>query len=151
MRPTEIAELARGYPNFSPWGMERSSSIAKPGLIRNKLMLCVWWDWKGIIHYELLPPDKTINSNLSCQQLVRLKQVEKERPELINKKRVYFHAAKFSTISTSGYLEVIYGYNNKRTSRDKCAKTAARRRERGARGTGVWTRLNYCSDKRSFG
>ncbi|GBP59953.1 hypothetical protein EVAR_89024_1 [Eumeta japonica] len=43
-----------------------------------------------------------------------------------NRGRVYFHAAKFSTISTSGYLEVTYEYNNKRTSRDKCAKTAAR-------------------------
>ncbi|GBP22375.1 hypothetical protein EVAR_11891_1 [Eumeta japonica] len=52
------------------------------------------------------------------------------------KRRVYYHAAKFSTISTSGYLKVTYEYNNKRTSRDKCAKTAARWRERGARGTG---------------
>ncbi|GBP69167.1 hypothetical protein EVAR_98238_1 [Eumeta japonica] len=26
--------------------------LAKPRLIRNKLMLCVWWNWKGIIRYE---------------------------------------------------------------------------------------------------
>jgi len=24
----------------------------------------VWWDWKGIVHYELLPPCKTIDSDL---------------------------------------------------------------------------------------
>ncbi|GBP61829.1 Glucose dehydrogenase [Eumeta japonica] len=33
----------------------------------------VWWNWRGIIHYELLPSDKTINSDLYCQQLMRLK------------------------------------------------------------------------------
>ncbi|GBP83681.1 hypothetical protein EVAR_57081_1 [Eumeta japonica] len=44
-------------------------------------------DWKGIIHYELLPPGKTINSNLYCQQLMRLKQeVVKKRPKFITRK-----------------------------------------------------------------
>ncbi|GBP07860.1 hypothetical protein EVAR_78037_1 [Eumeta japonica] len=36
----------------------------KSGLTRNKLMLCVWWDSKGIIHYQLLPPRKTTSSSL---------------------------------------------------------------------------------------
>ncbi|GBP79381.1 Mariner Mos1 transposase [Eumeta japonica] len=67
-------------------------ATAKLGLNRNKLMLCVIWDWKDIIHYELLPPGKTINSNLYCQQLIRLKQeVEKTRSELCNRKGVVFH------------------------------------------------------------
>ncbi|GBP71912.1 Mariner Mos1 transposase [Eumeta japonica] len=53
--------------------------------------MCVDWDWKGIIHYELLPPGKTINSDLDCQQPARLKQeVEKKRPELINGKGLVF-------------------------------------------------------------
>ncbi|KAJ0175163.1 hypothetical protein K1T71_009304 [Dendrolimus kikuchii] len=34
---------------------QASQTVAKPGLTRNKVMLCVWWDWKSIIHYELLP------------------------------------------------------------------------------------------------
>ncbi|GBP20575.1 hypothetical protein EVAR_93689_1 [Eumeta japonica] len=43
-----------------------------------------------------------------------------------------------NTISTSGYLEVTYEYNNKRTKRDKCAKTVARKaRARYARDRGV--------------
>ncbi|KAJ0173872.1 hypothetical protein K1T71_011021 [Dendrolimus kikuchii] len=55
-------------------------------------MLCVWWDWKGIIHYELLPPGRTIDSELYCEQLTRLKQkVERKRPELINRRGVVFH------------------------------------------------------------
>ena len=28
---------------------------AKPGLTVRKVLLCVWWDWQGIIYYELLP------------------------------------------------------------------------------------------------
>ncbi|GBP81889.1 Mariner Mos1 transposase [Eumeta japonica] len=55
-------------------------------------MLCVWWDWKGIIHKELLPPGKAINWDLYRRQLKRLKQeVEKIRPVSINRKGVVFH------------------------------------------------------------
>ncbi|GBP09445.1 Histone-lysine N-methyltransferase SETMAR [Eumeta japonica] len=72
--------------------MQALQTIARPGLTRNKLMLCVWRGWKGILHYELLPPDKTINSNLFCQRLMRFKQkVEKKRSESINRKGVVFH------------------------------------------------------------
>jgi len=49
----------------------------------------VWWDWKGIVYYELLPPDQTIDSNFYCQQLERLRQVERKR-ELITRKGVVF-------------------------------------------------------------
>ncbi|GBP33735.1 Mariner Mos1 transposase [Eumeta japonica] len=67
-------------------GKRAPHTIAKPRLTRNKLMLCIWWDWKGIIHCELLPQGKTINSDLFCQQLMRLKQeVERKQPaEKIN-------------------------------------------------------------------
>ncbi|CAH2264878.1 jg5707 [Pararge aegeria aegeria] len=50
------------------------------------MMLCVWWDWKGINH-ELLPPGRIIDSELYCEQLMRLKQeVERKRLELINRR-----------------------------------------------------------------
>ncbi|GBP76075.1 hypothetical protein EVAR_46943_1 [Eumeta japonica] len=42
---------------------------------------------EGHYYKELLPPGKTMDSDLYCQQLMRLKQeVEKKRPELINRK-----------------------------------------------------------------
>ncbi|GFW75494.1 mariner transposase [Trichonephila clavipes] len=47
--------------------------MAKPGLTAGKVLLCIWWDWKGIIYYELLPNGQTLNSDLYCQQLDRLK------------------------------------------------------------------------------
>ena len=43
---------------------EPTKTIAKPGLMVKKVILCVWWDWKGIIHYELLPLGQSLNSNL---------------------------------------------------------------------------------------
>ena len=37
-------------------------------------VMCVWWDWKGIVHYELLSSNQTINSEFYCEQLQRLQQ-----------------------------------------------------------------------------
>ena len=55
-------------------------------------MLCMWWDWKGIVHYELLSSNQTINSELYCEQLQRLQQaIKRKRPELINRRGVVFH------------------------------------------------------------
>ena len=43
-------------------------------------MLCIWWDWKGVLCYELLPENQTINPNKYCS-----------RQELVNRKRIIFH------------------------------------------------------------
>ena len=46
----------------------------------------------GIVHYELLSSNQTINSELYCEQLQRLQQaIERKRPELINRRGVVFH------------------------------------------------------------
>ena len=49
--------------------------LHRHGLASNKVMLSVWWDWKEIVHYELSPPGKTIDSDLYCQQLMKLKKL----------------------------------------------------------------------------
>ncbi|KAL0852079.1 hypothetical protein ABMA28_000324 [Loxostege sticticalis] len=89
---------------------QASQTVAKPGLTSNKVMLCLWWDWKGIIHYELLPPGRTIDSELYCEQLMRLKQeVERKRPELINRRGVVFHndnARPHTSLATQQKLRV---------------------------------------------
>ena len=54
--------------------------------------MCIWWDWKGDLYYELLPENQTINSNKYCSQLNQLKaSLDEKRPELVNRKRVIFH------------------------------------------------------------
>lgn len=57
-----------------------------------KIMLSIWWDIRGIIHYELMNPNQTINSEIYCQQLTRLHQeLVKKRPSLVNRKQIVFH------------------------------------------------------------
>jgi histone-lysine N-methyltransferase SETMAR len=36
---------------------------------QKKLMVCVWWDVIGVIHWEMLERNQTIDTNLYCQQL----------------------------------------------------------------------------------
>ncbi len=51
-------------------------------------MLCVWWDQKGIVYYELLEPNKTINAEVYSQQLMRLSEaLEEKRPFMGKGKR----------------------------------------------------------------
>jgi [histone H3]-lysine36 N-dimethyltransferase SETMAR len=37
-----------------------------------KVMLCVWWNTKGIMHHEVLESGQTVNSDLYCLQLERV-------------------------------------------------------------------------------
>ncbi|GFV70722.1 mariner Mos1 transposase [Trichonephila clavipes] len=70
---------------------EAAQTGAKRELTARKIVLCIYWDWKGIIYYELLPYGQTLNSNLYCQQLERLKLViDQKRPEYANRS-VVFH------------------------------------------------------------
>lgn len=51
---------------------EQPPPLPKPGLHPRKIMLCVWWNSRGVIHFELLPPNQTINAEYYCHQLERL-------------------------------------------------------------------------------
>ena len=55
-------------------------------------MLSVWWNWKSVVFFELLPREQTINSDVYCRQLDKLNAAVKEkRPKLVNRKCVMFH------------------------------------------------------------
>ena len=55
-------------------------------------MLCIWWDWKGVLYYELLTENQTINCNKYCSQLDQLKAaLDEKHPEVVNRKCVIFH------------------------------------------------------------
>lgn len=54
-----------------------------------KCLLCVWWDWKGIVYWELLDYGQTVDSNCYCQQLDRLADaLLQTRPDLVNRQGV---------------------------------------------------------------
>ena len=55
-------------------------------------MLSVWWNFKGIVYFELLPRNQTINSNVYYRQLMKLdKEVKEKRLELATRKGLIFH------------------------------------------------------------
>ena len=55
-------------------------------------MLSVWWDFKGIVYFELLLRNETINSNVLCRQLMKLdKEIKEKLPELKTRKGVIFY------------------------------------------------------------
>ena len=75
------------------WGKrnELPPTTPKAGL-RPKKVTCIWWDWKGVLYYELLPEKQTIHSNKYCSQLDQLKAaLDKKCPELVNRKHIIFH------------------------------------------------------------
>jgi len=37
-----------------------STSTPKPNIYAKKVLLCIWWDWKGVLYYELLQPGEPI-------------------------------------------------------------------------------------------
>ena len=48
-------------------------------------MICEWWNYEVIIHFELVP----ITSEVYCQQLDHVHEIMQQRyPQLINRKRI---------------------------------------------------------------
>ena len=68
-----------------------SSNNIKSWYSSKEDFVIIWWDYKGIVYFELLPPNRTINS-VYIEQLTKLNNaVEEKRPELTNRKGVVFH------------------------------------------------------------
>ena len=69
-----------------------AESISKADIHQKKVMLSVWWDFKGILYFELLQSNQAINSNVYCHQLMKLdNEIKEKRSELTTRKGVIFH------------------------------------------------------------
>ena len=56
---------------------------------RKKVMLCVWWDMKGVVYHEVLNQNETVNAEKYCRKLEALhKHLQKKRPSLVNRRVV---------------------------------------------------------------
>ena len=52
-------------------------------------MLCVWWNYEGIVYFDLLEYGRTVNSELYKEQLTKLHEKPQScYPTLDNRKRV---------------------------------------------------------------
>ena len=73
-------------------GNEPPRTTPKAGLHPEKVMLCIWWDWKGVLCYDLFLQNHTINSSNYCSQLNQLKAALNEKcPALVNRRLIIFH------------------------------------------------------------
>ena len=62
--------------------------VAKRGRFEKKIMLCVWWNYEGVIHFELVLNGRSINAELYSEKLDRMYDKLKEKyPALINRNR----------------------------------------------------------------
>ena len=85
-------------------------STAKPNIHGAKVMLCIWWDPKGVLYYELLKPGETTNGERYRTQSIRLKRaIAEKRPEYATRhEAIIFHhdnARPNVAISVKNYLE----------------------------------------------
>jgi transposase len=53
---------------------QKGKSVVKNKQGEKKVMFCVWWGTKGIIHWEVLPKDTTVDSVKYCSQLDEVKK-----------------------------------------------------------------------------
>nr|BAO79476.1 transposase [Amegilla dulcifera]BAO79481.1 transposase [Amegilla dulcifera]BAO79484.1 transposase [Amegilla dulcifera] len=71
---------------------EPVQTTSRAEIHQKKIMLSVWRDYKGILYFELMPQNQTINSNVHVQQLAKLNDaIQEKRPILSNRKGVVFH------------------------------------------------------------
>ena len=73
-------------------------------------MLCIWWDQKGVLYYELLKPGETINGGRYRTKIIRLKRaIAEKRPEYATRhEAIIFHhdnARPHVAIPVKNYLE----------------------------------------------
>jgi len=53
--------------------------MLKPNIHVKKVWPCIWWDWKGVLYYELLQPGETITADCYQQQLTNLSDALEEK------------------------------------------------------------------------
>ncbi|GFX10795.1 histone-lysine N-methyltransferase SETMAR [Trichonephila clavipes] len=62
---------------------------SKANIHGKKLLLCVWWDCRGIIYHELLKPNVTITADRYVQKLQRVQEkLLEKRSAFVNRKNV---------------------------------------------------------------
>lgn len=66
-------------------------SVPRQDHFGTKVMICVWWNFEGVLHFELVPNGRAVNAELYCQQLDRVYDKLKEKyPVLFRRERALF-------------------------------------------------------------
>ena len=62
-----------------------STSIPKQGIHLKKVLLCIGWDMKGVLYYELLEKGQTVTAERYSRQLNKLSEVLDKKGHLLRK------------------------------------------------------------------
>lgn len=66
---------------------EAPKFFPKPKTHQKKLMVTVWWNYSGVIHYSFLNPGETITADKYCSELEDMhKKLSKTNPGLVNRR-----------------------------------------------------------------
>ncbi|KAK6014561.1 transposase, partial [Ostertagia ostertagi] len=74
----------------------------------DEFMLCVWWDWEGIGHWETLEKNQTVNKDLDVAQLRRVNEAlqserrNRERQVILLHDNAHPHTASVVKITHAG-------------------------------------------------
>lgn len=75
---------------------EPSRTTSRADIHQKKITLSVWWDYNGIVYFDLFLSNKTIDSYVYCQELTRLNDtLQQESLELLNWTGILFHQDNF--------------------------------------------------------
>jgi histone-lysine N-methyltransferase SETMAR len=67
---------------------QAAEPVVQRGRFEHKVMLCIWWNFEGPLHWELVPDGRAMDANLYAEQLQRVHQVLCSRyPAMVNRKR----------------------------------------------------------------
>jgi len=67
---------------------DNPTSVARLNRFDKKVMISVWWNVDGIVHFELVPEGKAVNAELYTEQLDRVYEAMRQKyPTLISRKR----------------------------------------------------------------
>ncbi|GFX34900.1 histone-lysine N-methyltransferase SETMAR [Trichonephila clavipes] len=73
---------------------ESVGSVARRTLNNKKVLLCIWWDCRGIVFKEYLKSRLTINSTIYSEMLIEVSDaIRKKRKKEFRRKIVLFHQA----------------------------------------------------------
>jgi histone-lysine N-methyltransferase SETMAR len=85
------------------------STSTKKNSFGKKVMLSVWWNSEGIVHFEMIPNRRSITAALYCQQLDRVREsLRLSYPALVNSNQVVFlqnNAKPHTTLLTRAKLD----------------------------------------------